>query len=72
MTTPSQLIPLTEPEKVNAAGIPGSEQSLRWMERTADEKGLRGAFVRVGRRVFIDPAKFHELVRAHNNVQPAA
>jgi len=58
------LIPLTRPAEAKAAGVPvDSEDQLRWLARTADEKGLREAFVRIGRRVFLDPAKFHELVR---------
>jgi len=65
MTNPAQqLIPLTRPAEAKAAGVPvDTEHQLRWMERTADEKGLREAFVRIGKRVFLDPAKFHELVR---------
>lgn len=60
----SQLIPLNRPAEAKAAGIPvETENQLRWMERTAEEKGISAAFVRIGRRVFIDPAKFHELVR---------
>jgi hypothetical protein len=33
------------------------------MKRTAVEKGLSDAFVSIGRRQFIDPDKFHQLVR---------
>jgi len=59
-----QLIPLTRPTEAKAAGVPvETEQQLRWLVRTAEEKGLSEAFVRIGRRVFLDPAKFHELVR---------
>jgi hypothetical protein len=59
-----QLIPLNRPAEAKAAGIAvETEDQLRWLERTADEKGLRAAFVRIGRRVFVDPARFHELVR---------
>lgn len=62
-----QLIPLTRPAEAKAAGIPvESVDQLRWLERTADDKGLRPAFVRIGKRVFIDPAKFHECARAHS------
>lgn len=58
------LIALTDVAGARNAGIPvTSTHQLRWLERTADEKGLRGAFVRVGRRVFLDPVRFHELVR---------
>jgi len=59
-----KLIPLTDPVAAKAEGVPvETTDQLRWLERTADEKGLRGAFVRIGRRVFLDPGKFHELVR---------
>lgn len=58
------LIALTDVAGARSAGIPvTSAHQLRWLERTADEKGLRNAFVRIGRRVFLDPAKFHELAR---------
>lgn len=58
------LIALTDVAGAKAAGIPvTSTHQLRWMERTADEKGLRDAFVSIGRRKYIDPTKFHELVR---------
>lgn len=61
--TPS-LIALTDVDGAKAAGIPvTTSHQLRWLERTADDKGLRAAFVRVGRRVFLDPARFHELAR---------
>lgn len=62
----SQLIPLTRPAEAKAAGIPvETEHQLRWLERTADEKGLSGAFISIGRRKYIDPDKFHQLVRAN-------
>lgn len=62
----AQLIPLTRPAEAKAAGIPvETEHQLRWLERTADEKGLRGAFVSIGRRKYIDPQRFHELARQH-------
>jgi hypothetical protein len=54
----ASLIPLNRPAEAKAAGIPvEAENQLRWLERTADDKGLRAAFVRIGRRVFLDPAK---------------
>lgn len=59
-----QLIPITRPDLMQAAGIPfHSEHSARWAERTAADKGFAAAFIRIGRRVYIDPARFHELVR---------
>jgi hypothetical protein len=58
------LIPLNRPAEAKAAGIPvETENQLRWLERTADDKGLREAFVRIGRRISLDLAKFHELAR---------
>ena len=64
----AQLIPVNRPAEAKAAGIPvDTEDQLRWLERTADEKGLRPAFVRIGRRVYIDPARFHELVRQQSS-----
>jgi hypothetical protein len=61
-----QLIPLTKPAEAKAAGVPvETADQLRWLERTADEKGLRSAFIRIGRRVYLDPARFHELARQH-------
>jgi hypothetical protein len=60
-----QLIPLTEPEKMQAAGLPfRSTDSAYWCFRNAEKRGLSKAFVRIGRRVYVDPAKFHELARA--------
>jgi hypothetical protein len=49
---------------MQAAGLPfDSEDAARWCFRKAAERGLSGAFIRIGRRVYVDPAKFHELVR---------
>ena len=61
----AQLIPLTRPDLARAAGIPvDSEWQLRWLRRNPD---YAGAFVRLGRkRIYIDPAKFHERARAHS------
>jgi hypothetical protein len=59
-----QLIPLTDVPMMLAAGLPfDTEDAARWCFRKADERGLRKAFVRIGRRVYVDPAKFHELAR---------
>lgn len=58
-----QLIPLNKPEQFKPAGLPfGTEHQARWAERQSKQNGLEGAFVRIGRRVFIDVPKFHELV----------
>lgn len=59
-----QLIAINRLAEMKAQGLPfETEHQARWAERTADEKGLREAFVRIGRRVYVDPAKFHELAR---------
>jgi hypothetical protein len=64
-----QLIPLTRPEAMIAAGLPfETVDQARWAHRRSAETGTAAAFVKIGKRVFVDPAKFHELVRAH---QPA-
>lgn len=58
-----QLVPLNKPAQFKPAGIPfETEHQARWAERQSHENGLAGAFVRIGRRVFIDVPKFHELV----------
>jgi hypothetical protein len=59
-----QLIRITDVAGMKAAGLPfDSVDSARWCERTARDKGLAGAFVRLGKTVLVDPAKFHELAR---------
>lgn len=64
----SQLIALTDVPAAQRAGIPvNTTHQMRWLERTADEKGLSAAFIRIGRRVYIDPARFHELVRGEKS-----
>jgi hypothetical protein len=63
-----QLIPLQDIDALRSHGIYfKSEGAARWVERTAQFKGLTEAFVRVGSRVFIDPDKYHELARANNS-----
>lgn len=61
----SQLIPINDSAKMQEAGIPFNEHQARWALRQAHQNGLGDAFIRIGRRVFLDPAKFHELVRRH-------
>ena len=59
-----QLIRITDLDGLKAAGLPfKSVDSARWCERTAHEKGLAAAFVRIGKIVLVDPAKFHQLAR---------
>ena len=58
------LIPLHDTNQMHAHGLPfETEHQARWMFRTRDEKGLTAAFVRIGRCIFVDPDKFHELAR---------
>lgn len=60
-----QLIPLTRPDELKAAGVPfETTDSVRWAYRRRHENGLAGAFIRIGKRVYLDPARFHELARA--------
>jgi len=59
-----RLISLTDHKAAKAQGVPvDSTDRLRWRERTADERGLSPAFVRIGRRLYVCPQKFHELAR---------
>lgn len=59
-----QLIPLTDAVRMEAAGLPfQSTDAARWCFRHAKERGLAKAFIRIGRRVYVDPARFHELAR---------
>ena len=59
-----QLIPLTRPERFEAAGLPfETEHAARWAFRQAEHNGLSGAFVKIGRRIYIDVDRFHDLVR---------
>jgi len=68
-----KLIPLNRPELLQAAGLPfETEGQARWANRRASQTGLSAAFVRIGRRVYIDPDIFHELARRGHAAQPAA
>jgi hypothetical protein len=59
-----KLIPLTDPEAMKSAGLPfPSTDSARWCFRHRVERGLDAAFIRVGSRIYVDPDKFHELIR---------
>jgi hypothetical protein len=60
----NQLIPLNRPEELKAAGLPwDTEDKARWAYRKRHENGLAGAFVKIGKSIFVDPAKTHELAR---------
>ena len=59
-----KLIALTRPDEMKAAGLPfETTDSARWAFRTAEQNGTADAFIRYGRRVYVDPDKFHSLVR---------
>jgi hypothetical protein len=58
----SQLISITKPEELKAAGLPWDTYGkVQWAFRKRHENGLAGAFVRIGRNVFVDPRKALEL-----------
>lgn len=58
------LIPLTDVGQMRAHGLPfRTTDSVRWCYRHAGERGLSDAFVRIGKRIYLDPERFHELVR---------
>jgi hypothetical protein len=59
-----QLIPLGNSDQLKAAGLPWNTRfKAQWAFRKRHENGLAGAFVRIGRNVYVDPAKVHELAR---------
>ena len=57
-----------------AKGGPFSEASLRWRIFNSEQNGLEqaGAIVRVGRRVYLDPAGFDRWLRMQNPTLQAA
>jgi hypothetical protein len=58
----SQLISIAKPEQLKAAGLPWDTYGkVQWAFRKRHENGLAGAFVRIGRNVFVDPHKALEL-----------
>ena len=64
MNSQSKLIALTRPNELKAEGIPfETEEQARWAFRQRHENGLAGAFVLIGKRVFIDTAAFLALAR---------
>lgn len=64
MSSHDELIPFTQPDRMVAAGIPfETEHSARWAYRRRHENGLAEAFVRIGRRIYVDRQRFHEVVR---------
>ena len=70
----NQFIRLTEPDVLVAAGTPfNTTYKARWAERMArtNQNGLRGAFVRIGRSVYLDVDRFHELIREQSPTRNA-
>jgi|HubBroStandDraft_5_1064220.scaffolds.fasta_scaffold1224150_2 hypothetical protein len=60
-----QLIALTNTNELVEAGLPwNSRGKAQWAFRKRNENGLAGAFVRIGRNIFVDPQKVHEVVRS--------
>jgi hypothetical protein len=59
------LVPLTDIESLRAAGVayPSTVHSWRWLYRHRDERGLAGAFRRIGRRIVVDTEAYTRLVR---------
>jgi hypothetical protein len=62
--SPKVLIPLNDCRLFKNAGFeyPSTESQARWLFRQRHSNGLAGAFVRIGRRVFIDLEQFNVLV----------
>ena len=62
----SNLVELTNLAALQAAGIhyPRTVHAWRWLFRCRKERGLELAFIRVGRRVLVDPPRYLELIRS--------
>lgn len=59
-----QLIGLTDVAGLQAAGLPfKSVYAARWDYRNRDERGTQRAYVKVGRRIYIDPERYHKAIR---------
>jgi hypothetical protein len=72
MADPQRLIPIKTPERFEAVGIPwNTKNQAYWAFRNRDDNGLAGAFVRIGRDIFVDPVRFHELVRKRQTTATA-
>jgi hypothetical protein len=65
----TSLIPMTDIDALRAAGIsyPQSVNGWRWLYRNRHERGVAGAFRRVGRRIVVDAPAFLSTIRS----QPA-
>jgi hypothetical protein len=57
-----RLISIARPDELKAAGLPWDTYGkVQWAFRKRHENGLAGAFVRIGKSVFVDPQKALEL-----------
>jgi hypothetical protein len=58
----SQLIPISKPDELKAAGLPWDTYGkVQWAFRNRNSNGLAGAFVRIGKNIFVNPQKALEL-----------
>jgi hypothetical protein len=66
MSDISAPIPITDLETLRERGItyPSSVDGWRWLFRRREERGLKDAFVRVGRRVCLLPDRYVTALRA--------
>lgn len=60
-----QIIPISKPDKLVEAGFACWDTlgKVQWAFRRRHENGLVGAFVRIGRSVYVDTQKAHEILR---------
>jgi hypothetical protein len=67
MSAPT-LVPITDLASLQAAGVayPHTVDSWRWLYRCRVERGLEGAFHRVGRRVLVDVPAYLDAVRGRS------
>jgi len=54
----ARLIPISKPAELKDAGLPWDTYGkAQWAFRKRHENGLAGAFIRIGRSIFVDPDK---------------
>ena len=67
-------IPINDPAATQAAGIayPATENGWRWTYRQRHQRGLAHCFVRVGRRILVDPQAYLDALAEQRQVPTSA
>ena len=67
-------IPINDPAATRAAGIayPNTENGWRWLYRCRRERGLEHCFLKVGRRILVDPQAYLDALAEQRQVPTSA